>query len=173
MVDKIIITPEKIRGLGNIIIPKNLTDYIDCNNSSLTSKETTINEIATEVFELNYYITPSIIVNAPTTSFIPYVDGQEITFPITVVDENNNRVQNVRVEWDVNNDFSGHVVTDTNGTADFEYNLATDPTTGAKSYSFTVDFEISETDHNPKVTNSVTVTTGCTLTLARTGYMED
>lgn len=169
--DKIIVPFEDIRCLGNIIISKSLSDFEGV-NSNVTSKEETINGIINSVFELNYYVNMSIIVNAPT-SFIPYVDGKEISFPITVVDENNNPLHDVRVEWDVDGDFTGHLITSNNGTATFEYTLATDPVSGVKNYSFSVEFSIPAGDHNPLVTASATIITGCTLTLSRTGYVED
>ena len=170
--DKIIVPFEDIRCLGNIIIPKSLSEYTKGDKVVLIEDTASINGITNNILKMDYYITPSIVIDAPT-SFISYADGKEISFPISVVDEDNNRIHDIRVDWDVDNDFSGHIVTGANGTANFEYSLATDPTTGAKNYSFTVDFEILASDHNPKITNSVTITTGCTLTLARTGYMED
>ena len=170
MVDKIVITPEKIRGLGNIIIPKNLSDYIECNDSVIGSKEATINGITNNVMEINYYTNPQIIITAPT-SFIPFVNGNDVNIPVKVVDSNNNPLHDVRVDWTVES-FDGHFITDDNGNGTFTYAMHTDAQNN-KIYNFTVAFNIGQTVHNPSVTNSITVKTGCTLTLARTGYVED
>lgn len=170
MVDKIIVVPEGIRGLGNIIIPKTLSDYNAGINSNISSKEESIDEINNTIYELNYYITPVIVINS-SSNFIPFVDGAEVQVPIRVLDGNNNPVQDVRVDWEVDNDFHGHLITNSNGNSTFEYLLYI--VNNQKVYSFDVEFEIAATVHNPKVTNSVTVITGCTLTLARTGYVEE
>lgn len=170
MVDKIIVVPEGIRGLGNIIIPKTLQDYNEGANTIISSKEESINGINNTVYELNYYTALVLVINRSST-FIPFVDGAEVQVPIRVLDGNNNPVPDVRVDWEVDNEFTGHLITNSNGNGTFEYLLYT--VNNQKVYSFDVKFEIAATVHNPKETNIVTVITGCTLTLARTGYEED
>ena len=164
MVDKIIVTPEQIRGLGNIIIPKTLSDYIECNISSLIGKETTINAIQSEVFELKYYINPVILINAPTI-FTPYIQGSKLTFPITVVDENNNPIHDIQVECLVDGDSTGHIITGRDGTAKFEWII--------DEHYVEFDFIINESEHTSKSTNSISLSIGCAITLNRTGYVEE
>lgn len=162
--DKVIIPFEDIRGLGDIISPKSLSDYIEGIDSVLTEDNANINDLIYQVLEMNYYIIPEIIVNAPT-NFIAYVRGTEITIPITVTDENNNPIHDIRFEFNVDNDFTGPLITNEEGTVNFTYALV--------NHNFTVDFTIPETDHTPEVKKSVTIITGCTLTLRRIGYTED
>ncbi len=53
MVEKIIISPDRVRGLGNIITPKETTDYelVDCTLSSGTD---TVNGVTVTVYTLTY-----------------------------------------------------------------------------------------------------------------------
>ena len=53
MVEKIIISPDNIRGLGNIVAPKLTSDYelVDCTLSSGTD---TVNGVTVTVYTLTY-----------------------------------------------------------------------------------------------------------------------
>lgn len=53
MVEKIIVSPDSIRGLGNIVAPKLTSDYelVDCTLSSGTD---TVNGVTVTVYTLTY-----------------------------------------------------------------------------------------------------------------------
>ena len=53
MVEKIIVSPDSIRGLGNIVAPKTTSDYelVDCTLSSGTD---TVNGVTVTVYTLTY-----------------------------------------------------------------------------------------------------------------------
>jgi len=53
MVEKIIVSPDSIRGLGNIVSSKSTTDYTlsDC---TLTTSTDTVNGVSTTVYTLTY-----------------------------------------------------------------------------------------------------------------------
>ena len=53
MVEKIIVNPESIRGLGNIMLPKSVTDF-ELYNSTLSESEDTVYGTTKTVFVLEY-----------------------------------------------------------------------------------------------------------------------
>ena len=149
--DKITIPFEDIRGLGNIIIPKTLSDYVNGSNANVSEDTANINDISTNVLKLEYYSVLSINITESST-FIPFSSGAEVQVAINVTDSSNVPVHDVRVDWEVDGDFTGHIVTDNSGEAVFEWLL--------NNYSFDVEFEIGASEHNP-ITAQTTVVTGC------------
>ena len=60
MVEKIIISPDRVRGLGNIITPKETTDY-ELSDCALTTGADTVNGETVTVYTLEYDGTPRSI----------------------------------------------------------------------------------------------------------------
>ena len=70
MVEKIIVNPESVRGLGNIISPKNTSDFVNYMSNSTSSTDTVNNQNMT-VYTLNFgsfvlTITPTYVKSGST-----------------------------------------------------------------------------------------------------------
>ena len=93
MLDKIIVAPEKVRGLGNIVSPKtssNFTNY----DSSITTGSETINEVQYTVYELSY--DGSTFYLTITSQYVP--SGSTVTLTATLTDSEGEPVEGASIE---------------------------------------------------------------------------
>ena len=95
MVEKIIISPDGVRGHGNIVSPKSDEDYI-VYNSSLTEGIDIIEGSAMTVYEMEYD-EPDITVSLTTSSATVTV-GDSVTLTATVLD-NSVPIDDVKVTF--------------------------------------------------------------------------
>lgn len=93
MQDKIIVTPESIRGLGNIVIPKSPSDF-QKHNSSLSSDTEEVNGTQMTVYALNY--DGSTFLLAVSKSYVPSTGT--VTVTVTLTDEEGDPIQNAAIE---------------------------------------------------------------------------
>lgn len=94
MVEKVIVKPNEIRGLGNIIIPKSLSDFT-LYNSALSSSTKTVNGVSTTVYTLTSDL--SGILLTVTKNYVASSDT--ITITATVTDEDGEPVSGAEVKF--------------------------------------------------------------------------
>jgi len=125
MVDKIIVNPENVRGVGNIISPKSLSDFI-LKKSSLNSDVESIDGIDTNVFILNYNdLEPSIvnvILENPVSEEL-YI-GDTIRLSSKAVTEDNIGVSGVTIQLYVDDTLVSEKVSNYEGVAYFDYTIS-------------------------------------------------
>ena len=81
MVEKITITPTEVRGLGNILSPKNSSDFSQY-ISHINQTTDTINGVTTTVYELTYGTTSLLL--TVTESYV--ASGNTVTLTATLTD---------------------------------------------------------------------------------------
>ena len=81
MVEKITITPTEVRGLGNILSPKNSSDFSPY-ISHINQTTDTINGVTTTVYELTYGTTSLLL--TVTESYV--ASGSSVTLTATLTD---------------------------------------------------------------------------------------
>ena len=91
--EKIIVNPLEVRGSGNIIIPKTVSDF-DRYNCNITSETDVVDEISTTVYRIDYYgITFLVTVSSN------YVHaGGTVNVSVTVIDENGDPIEGAEIE---------------------------------------------------------------------------
>ncbi|WP_405296349.1 hypothetical protein [Methanobrevibacter sp.] len=93
MQDKIIVTPESVRGLGNIVIPKSSSDFENY-NSVISSDTEEVNGTEMTVYTLDYD-GRTVLLTVPQS----YVRTSEtITVTVTLTDENGNPIEDAAIE---------------------------------------------------------------------------
>lgn len=121
MSDNIIVTPGKIRGLGNVLSPKSPNDFFEY-NSSLTSNVTPINGIETQVYTMTYdetvHSVSSVSLNADT--LINYLVNDSIQLNIQTFSEEDKPLGESTVNIYCNNELL--ISKTTNFTGELIYN---------------------------------------------------
>ena len=129
MVEKIIITPEKVRAYGNVVSPHTLNDY-ETYNSSLSEGTATINNRTMTVYT-GTYEPPTINVTLSASSNTVNI-GASITLTATVTDEDDEPMENATVTFKVDGSTIDTASTNSSGVATLSYTCNT-----AGSLSFT------------------------------------
>ena len=140
MVEKIIITPNKIRGYGNIILPKNVSDFetdliLDTDTETINGESYTIYTLNNEVVSITCTVD-----NATITL------GADITLSATLLDEDDDPITSATVYFRHGAETLGNATTNNNGVATFTYT----PLVGG-SFSFNASY-------NGKASSDVSVT---------------
>ena len=140
MVEKIIISPSKVRGLGDIVSPKTSTDF-ETYNSAVTSGTDTVNGATVTVYEL----APPTYNVALTRSSASVTIGGTVTLTATVT-EGETPVSGGTVTFKMGSTTLGTGTTNSSGVATYTYTTDT-----AGSLSFTATY-------NGATSSSVSVT---------------
>ena len=143
--DKIIVQPENVRGLGDVLSPKSASDFEEY-LSTLTSSTDTVNGASMTVYSLEYNgspaPTPASISLTSDKSILSYADSQSATLSATVLDADSGAIEGASVEFFKGSTSLGTADTNSSGVATKTY-----ASTGAGDLSFTasVGSLVSET----------------------------
>ena len=131
MVEKVIISPSKVRAYGNIMMVKDSTDFEEY-NCSLTESTDTINGVLQTVF-VEAYASPSVTVSISASSNTIFVGGT-VTLSATVLDEEV-PVEGVSVNFKQGTTVIGSGTTNASGVATYTFTG-----TGAGSFTFSASY---------------------------------
>ncbi|MBR3140446.1 MAG: hypothetical protein IKF11_06230 [Methanobrevibacter sp.] len=149
--EKIIVNPEKVRGLGNILFPKSLEDF-ETYLSKLTSATEDINDVSNNTYVLNSFLSTQIILDAP--EWCPFVNNGNIEVNFSVKG-GNRLVKNAAVKVYVNDVFQSSYDSESSGTGSFNVVMSNNTRIyGIKAkYNGTTNYGESET--------TITIIAGC------------
>ena len=141
MVEKKVIIPEEVRGLGDIVSPKSASDFL-CYSSKVTSStDTNYGTVYTESYTAGSSITLTGFSNV-----IPS-DSSSITVTGSLKDSSNNAISSATIKYRVN-DVGVATTTDNNGAFTFTVNIG-DPSdhviAPSTSYEIRIWYEGSST----------------------------
>jgi len=125
MVEKIIISPESVRGLGNIVMPKTGADFRSVDCTVLVGTDT-VNEETVTVFTLESDVTLLSVVLSVDDSSV--VVGDTVTLSATVTDEMTQPVEGATVSFKLNGNVLGTSDTNSSGVATYSYTTVSDGT---------------------------------------------
>ena len=125
MVEKIIISPESIRGLGNIVMPKTGADFRSVDCTVLVGTDT-VNDETVTVFTLESSVTLLSVVLSVDDSSV--VVGDTVTLSATVTDEMTQPVEGATVSFKLNGNVLGTADTNSSGVATYSYTTVSDGT---------------------------------------------
>ena len=118
MVQEIIMNPEGVRCLGNIVLPKFQYDFSNY-RCGINQIEESIDEINMDVFELNFRA--DSLLHITVVDSLYFVRGSSFPVTLTLTDELGVPLQNktlwIKLDDDV---IFADLITDTHGTVDFE-----------------------------------------------------
>ena len=160
MVEKVIITPESIRGGGNIISPATSTDDYTLYQSGLEATTDTVGSVESEVLVLSYNNLTILLYGVSTRTI-----GESLTGMVTVLNQNE-PVSGLTMKWYLNGEYQSgkDSVTDSDGNASF---TITPSVVGAYSLycEYSGDSTYGYSKSNTFVFNIVKISTNLTLNL--------
>ena len=119
--DKISVFPEKIRGGGNILSPKDTTDF-ELVDASLTKSTIVIDDVIRDIFYLQSAVLGAVTLTVSSSSVLI---GGSVTLTATVLDRNQSAVSGASVVFKVNGVQVGTQTTNSSGVATYSYTTDT------------------------------------------------
>ena len=161
MVEKIMITPEKVRGYGNIISPKTGADFT-VNDCTLIVDTDTVNGELVTVYDLQPSATVLTVVLAVDDNSV--LIGESVTLSATVKDGMTNPVSGASVSFKLNGASIGTSTTNSSGIATYTYTCNT---------AGTLTFSASCMGNNSNNVNVTVTGHDYSLTFSSTSYNAD
>lgn len=118
MVERIIVEPGEVRGLGNIVSPAKTDDSFSMFNSAILSSSDTVNGVSRTVYGLEY-ASPASVSLALSSSSVTI--GAVVTLTATVLDLNSSPISDASVVFKVNGSQVGTGTTNSSGVATYSY----------------------------------------------------
>ena len=135
--DKLIVMPENVRGLGNILSSKTLNDFA-VYNSNIQSSTGEVNGISRTVFAVSYDSNAGIVASLELEGSASECHvGDTVILACTVCNSNDNGVPGKTINfYDDSNNLLGSAVSSVDGVARFNYRL-----TGVGDFEFVAKYE--------------------------------
>ena len=156
MVSEIVVSPNNVRGLGNIVSPAKTLEDFNAYKASVEMDTEDIDGIPSVVFILTGFYSTQIILNAPT--WCPFVDNGSFDISYTLLGDGETPISDKIINVYVGDDYVTSSVSDTDGNGTIHIGMSDEI-----GYEYPIRLVFEGTDKFDECEATETVIVGCSF----------